>query len=58
MRPLDMSGTNEMARDLFEQEPGRDKRHALAAHNPKIAHEIQNTKRSGSNQVTPEGGEA
>jgi hypothetical protein len=53
-----MSGTNEMARDLFEQEPGRDKRHALAAHNPKIAHEIQNTKRSGSNQVTPEGGEA
>jgi hypothetical protein len=32
-----MSGTNETARDLFEQEPGQDKRHALAVHIPTIS---------------------
>jgi hypothetical protein len=27
-----MSGKNEIARNLLAQEPGRDKRHAIAAH--------------------------
>ena len=32
-----MSGTNEVARNLLAQEPGRDKRQAVAAHVPIIA---------------------
>lgn len=31
-----MSGSKEKARQLREQEPGRDKRHAIAAHLPTI----------------------
>jgi hypothetical protein len=39
-RLLDMGGEKEEARNLREQEPGRDKRHAIAAHIPTIAENI------------------
>lgn len=32
-----MSGRNEVARNLLEQEPGRDNRHATAADHPIVA---------------------
>jgi hypothetical protein len=32
-----MTGGHKKARNLFAQEPGRDKRHAIAAHIPIIA---------------------
>jgi len=35
-----MGGGKEEARNLREQEPGRDKRHAIAAHVPNIAENI------------------
>ncbi len=33
-----MSGGHEMTRNLLQQEPGREKRHATAASNPNLAH--------------------
>lgn len=35
--PLNMSGGNEVTRNLLEQEPGRENRHATAADTPKLA---------------------
>lgn len=35
-----MSGEHKKARNLRQQEPGRDKRHAVAAHVPNIAENI------------------
>lgn len=35
-----MGGGQEEARNLREQEPGWDKRHAIAAHNPNITENI------------------
>lgn len=52
-----MSGGQEVARTLREQEPGRDGRHAIAAGIPKIAHSEGRAKRGGWYHVQPEDGE-
>ena len=52
-----MGGGQEMTRNLREQEPGRDSRHANAAGTPNIAQGKADAKRVGLYIVTPETGE-
>ena len=52
-----MGGGHEMTRNLREQEPGRDSRHANAAGTPNIAQGKARAKRAGTYHITPEGGE-
>lgn len=53
-----MSGKNAVARNLLEQEPGRDICHANAANNPKIAQQKRKRHNGGTPyRVTPSAGD-
>ena len=52
-----MGGGQEMTRNLREQEPGRDSRHATTAGIPNIAQGTARAKAGGLYHITPEGGE-
>ncbi len=53
-----MGGGHEMTRNLREQEPGRDSRHANAAGNLNITQAKARLKRAGIYIITPECGKA
>jgi hypothetical protein len=53
-RALDMSGGNEVTRNLLQQEPGRKIRHAIAADTPKIPHlKVKRHDAGGRYCITP-----
>ena len=52
-----MSGGQEMTRNLREQEPGRESRHANAAGIPNIAQGTARAKAAGLYHIVPDGGE-